>query len=140
MHKYNIKCRTYNQKLIFHLGDTIIETPSFPMLQMIPSIHRRSYYDMQCDAEMMQQLINQAITTLKTEYILRTNKLALMTNILTYVSTSSRKVSFSNKCFSHIIPRCFLFYSIDLIFIQNRASLSIQQTNYSGAIKITVRS
>ena len=32
---------------------------------------------MQCDAKMMQQLINQATTTLKTEYILRTYKLAV---------------------------------------------------------------
>ena len=45
------------------------------------AIHRRPYYDMQCDAEMMQQLINQATTTLKIEYILGT-KLALMTNVL----------------------------------------------------------
>ena len=41
-------------------------------------IHRRPYYGMQCNAEIMQQLINQATTTIKTEYILRTNKLALI--------------------------------------------------------------
>ena len=29
------------------------------------AIHRRPYYDMQCDAEMMQQLINQAQQLLK---------------------------------------------------------------------------
>ena len=58
------------------------------------TIHRRPYYGVQCDAEMMQQLINKATTTFKTEYILRTNKLALMTNVLIYVSTSSRKASF----------------------------------------------
>ena len=45
------------------------------------TIHHRLYYGMQCDAEMMQQLINKATTTLKTEYILGT-KLALMTNVL----------------------------------------------------------
>ena len=71
-------------------------------------IHHRPYYGMQCDAEMMQQLINKATTTLKIEYILRTNKLALMTKVVIYVSTSSRKVSFPNERFSYTIPRCFV--------------------------------
>ena len=63
------------------------------------AIHRCPYYGMQCDAEMMQQLINQATTTLKTEYILRTNKIDLMTNVLIYVSTSSRKGFISQQVF-----------------------------------------
>ena len=88
----------YNQKLVFHLGDTISKTTISPTTPDDSAIHRCPYYDMQCDAEMMQQLINKATTTLKTEYILRTNKLALMTNVLIYASTSSRKVSFPNKC------------------------------------------
>ena len=76
----------YNQKLVFHLcvlipGTIFFDTPDDS------TIHHRPYYDMQCDAEMMQQLINKATTTLKIEYILRTNKLALMTNVLIYIST-----------------------------------------------------
>ena len=51
----------YNQKLVFHLGDTII---IFFATSVISMIHRCSYYDMQCDAEMMQWLIN-TTTTLK---------------------------------------------------------------------------
>ena len=35
---------------------------------------------------MMQQIINKATTTLKIENIIWTNKLALMTNVLIYVS------------------------------------------------------
>ena len=119
MHKHNIKCRksrgcapglawvTYNKKLVFHLGDTISKSTISPATPDDSAIHRCPYYGMQCDAEMMQHLINKATTTLKTEYILQTNKLALMTNVLIYVSTSSKKVSFPNKCFSYTIPRCF---------------------------------
>ena len=76
---------TYNQKLVFHLGDTISKSTIYPATPDDSGILHRPYYGMQCDAEMMQQLINKATTTLKIEYILRTNKLALMTNILIYV-------------------------------------------------------
>ena len=107
----------YNQKLAFHLEDTISKSTISTATLDDSAIHHHPYYGMQCDAEMMQQLINKATTTLKTEYILRTNKLALMTNVLTYVSTSLRNMSFPNKCFSYTNPSCF--------FIQNRASLSI---------------
>jgi len=98
---------TYNQKLVFHLGDMISKSTISPATPDDSTIHHRPYYGMQCDAEMMQQLINKATITLKIEYILRTNKLALMTNVLIYVSTLSRKVSFSNKCFSYTIPKYF---------------------------------
>ena len=98
---------TYNQKLVFHLGDMTSKSTVSPATPNDSVIHHRPYYGMQYDAEMMQQLINKATTTLKIEYILRTNKLALMTNVLTYVSTSSRKVSFPNKCFSYTNPSCF---------------------------------
>ena len=105
----------YNLKLEFYLCNM---TPGtiFSATPVDSTIHHRPYYGMQCDAEMMQQLINKATTTLKTEHILRTNKLALMTNVLTYVSASSRKVSFPNKCFSYKIPRCFFipFYQFNL--------------------------
>ena len=97
----------YNQKLAFHLGDTISKITISPATPDDSAIHHRTGYGMQCDAEMMQQLINKATTTFKTEYILRTNKLALMTNVLIYVSTSSKKVSFPNKCFCYTITRCF---------------------------------
>ena len=128
MHKYNLKCRKsrgyapglawvkYNQKLAFYLHD-MIPGIIFSATPVDSTIHHRPYYGMQCDGEMMQQLIDQATTTLKTEHILRTNKLALMTNVLIYVSTSSRKMSLPNKCFSYTVSRCFLFHSIDLIFI-----------------------
>ena len=110
MHKHNIKLQKsrgyasglvwvkYNQKLAFHLCNM---TPGiiFSATLVDSSIHYRPYYGMQCDAEIMQQLINKATTTLKTEYILRTNKVALMTNVLIYVSTLLRKVLFPNKCF-----------------------------------------
>ena len=107
---------TYNQKLVFHLGDTISNSTISPATLDDSAIHHRPYYGMQCDAEMMQQLINKATITLKTEHILRTNKLALMTNVLIYVSTSSRKVSFPNKCFSYANPSCFVipFYRFNL--------------------------
>ena len=107
---------TYNQKLVFHLGDMISKSTISPATPDDSMIHRHRYYDMQCDAEMMQQLINKATTTLKTEHILRTNKLALMTNVLIYVPTSSRRVSFSNKCFSYTNPSCFVipFYRFNL--------------------------
>ena len=68
---------TYNQKLVFHLDDTISKSTISPATPNDSTIHHRPYYGMQCDAEMMQQLINKATTTLKTEYILQTNKLAL---------------------------------------------------------------
>ena len=91
MHEHNIKLQKsrgyapglvwvkYNQKLAFHLCNM---TPStiFSATPVDSTIHHRLYYGMQCDAEMMQQLINKATTTtFKTEYIIRTNKLALMT-------------------------------------------------------------
>ena len=85
----------------------------------MPSIRHHSYYDMQCNAEMMQQLINQATTTLKTEHILRTNKLALRINIIDKYVISQQVflvIKFQGVSLSH---------SIDLIFIRNRASLSI---------------
>ena len=93
MHKYNLKYKKsrgyapglawvkYNQKLAFHLRD-MIPGIIFSTTLVDSMIHHRPYYGMQCDAEMMQQLINKATTTLKTDYILRTNKLALMTNVL----------------------------------------------------------
>ena len=70
--------------------------------------------------QMMQQIIDKATTTLKTEYILRTNKLALMTNVLAYALILSRKVSFPNKCFCYKIPRCFFisFYQFNLYLKQ----------------------
>ena len=60
----------YNQKIAFHLGDTISKRTISPVTPDDSTIHRYSYYDMQCDAEMMQRLINKATTTLNTEYIL----------------------------------------------------------------------
>ena len=57
MHKYNLKCRKvegyapglayvrFNQRLVFHCGDTITKAPSFLLLQMtleaivVPIIH-----------------------------------------------------------------------------------------------------
>ena len=69
---------TYNQKLVFHLGDTISKSTISPATPNDSAIHRRPYYGMQCDAETMQQLINKATTTPNIGYILRTNKLALM--------------------------------------------------------------
>ena len=60
----------FNQKLAFHYGDTISKSTISPATPDDSAIHRRPYYGMQCDAEMMQQLINKATTTLKTEYIL----------------------------------------------------------------------
>ena len=72
----------YNQKLAFHLGDTISKSTISPATPDDSIIHRRSYYGMQCDADMMPQLINKATTTLKTEHILQTNKLTLMTKVL----------------------------------------------------------
>ena len=103
---------TYNQKLVFHLGDMISKSTISPATPDNSVIHHRPYYGMQYDAEMMQQLINQATTTLKTEYIQRTNKLALMTNVLIYVSTSSRKVSFPNKHFSYTNSKVFLYFTL----------------------------
>ena len=61
---------TYNQKLVFHLGDMISKSTISPATPDDSVIHRRPYYGMQCDEEMMQQLINKTTTTLKTEYIL----------------------------------------------------------------------
>ena len=133
MHKHNIKCRknrgyapglawvTYNQKSVFHLGDTISKSTISLATPDDSVIHRRPYYGMQCDVEMIQQLINKATTTLKIEYILRTNKLALMTNVLIYVLTSLRKVSFPNKCFSYTIPRCFFISFIWFNILKTRA-------------------
>ena len=105
----------YNQKLALHLRDKIPGT-TFSATPVDSTTHHRPYYCMQCDAEMMQQLINKATTTLKIEHILRTNKLTLMTNVLIYVPTSSRKMSFPKKCFSYTISRCFFipFYRFNL--------------------------
>ena len=86
-------------------------------------IHHRPYHGMQCDAEMMQQLINKATTTHKTEYIQRTNKLALMTNVLIYISTSSRKVSFPTSAIVIKFQGISLFHLFDLLYIQTRAHL-----------------
>ena len=57
----------YNQKLAFHLCNMTHGT-IFSATLVDSTIHHRPYYGMQCDAEMMQELINQATTTLKTEY------------------------------------------------------------------------
>ena len=59
----------YNQKLVFHLRDMIPGT-IFSAIPIDSMICHRPYYGMQCDAEMMQPLINKATTTLNTEYIL----------------------------------------------------------------------
>ena len=56
---------TYNQKLVFHLGDTISKSIISPTTPDDSAIHHRPYYGMQYDAEMIQQLINQTTTTLK---------------------------------------------------------------------------
>ena len=61
---------TYNQKLVFYLGDMISKSTISPATPDDSAIHHRPYYGMQCDVETMQQLINKATTTLKTEYIL----------------------------------------------------------------------
>ena len=90
---------TYNQKLVFHLGDTISKSTISPATPDDSTIHLHPYYGMQCDAEMMQQLINQATTTLKTEYILRTNKLALMTNVLVLLINIVKKGVISQQVF-----------------------------------------
>ena len=62
MHKYNLKCRKvgvyapglawvrFNQKLAFHHGDTISKSTISPATLDDFAIHRRPYYDMQCDA------------------------------------------------------------------------------------------
>ena len=60
----------FNQKLTFHHDNTITKSTISSATPNDSAIHRRPYYDMQCDAEMMQQLINKATTTLKTEHIL----------------------------------------------------------------------
>ena len=125
MHKHKLKCRIIEvihrglpekniTKLAIHHGDTIIKTPSFPIIQMTPwFIIIPIWYALM---QMMQQIINKATTTLKIEYRLRTNKLALMTNVQIYVSTSSRKVLSPNNYFSYTIPRCLfiLFYQFNL--------------------------
>ena len=59
----------YNQKLAFHLHGMIPGT-IFSSTPVDSTIHHHPYYGMQCDVEMMQQLINKATTTLKIEYIL----------------------------------------------------------------------
>ena len=48
----------YNQKLAFHLGNMISKSTISLATPDDSTIHRRPYYGMQCDVEMMQQLIN----------------------------------------------------------------------------------
>ena len=40
----------FNQKLAFHHGDTISKSTISPATPDDSTIHRRPYYDMQCDA------------------------------------------------------------------------------------------
>ena len=47
----------FNQKLAFHHGDTISKNTISLATLDDSVIHRRPYYDMQCDA--MQEVINQ---------------------------------------------------------------------------------
>ena len=91
-------------------------------------IHHRPYYGMQCDAEMMQRLINKATTTLKTEYILRTNKIALMTNVLIYVSHRRERCHFPTSVLVIKFQGVYLFHLFDLLYIQTRAHL-VTSTN-----------
>ena len=58
----------------------------------------------------------------KSDHASRANKIALT---LVYVSMLSNKVLLPNQCFSYTTQVVSLFHSIDLIIIQNRASLSI---------------
>ena len=135
MHKYNLKCRIiwlctgaclgkiYIKKLVSASSDhppsseykahCIIFRFSLILHFIRWSIIIPIWYALM---QMMQQIINKATTTLKTEYILRTNKPVLMTNVLIYVSTSSRKVLSPNKCLSYTIPRCLFipFYRFNL--------------------------
>ena len=58
-----------------------------------------------------------ATTTLKYDYAPQANELALMTNVLVYISTSSGKASFLEKYFRPTIPRCFGFLLIKFIYL-----------------------
>ena len=73
------------------------------------------------NAYMMQQLINKATTTLNTGYILLTNKLVLMTSY----EHHRERCHFPTSVLVIQFQGVSLFYSIDLIFIRNRALLSI---------------
>ena len=106
----------YNQRLALHHGDMITKAPSFFVSLVDSTIHRCSYYDIRgCNAE---NVINQRqLQLLKYDYAPQANELALMTNILVYVSMLSNKVLFFNKCFSSTIPRCFSILLIKYIFL-----------------------
>ena len=64
-----------------------------------------------------------ATATLKYDYAPQANKLALITNVLVNVSTSSSKALSLEKCFSPTIPRCFGFLLIKFIY-SNKSSFS----------------
>ena len=57
-----------------------------------------------------------ATTTLKYDYAPQANELALMTNVLVYISTSSSKALSPEKYSSLKIPRCFGILLIKYIF------------------------
>ena len=57
-----------------------------------------------------------ATATLKYDYALQANELALMTNVLGYVSALSSKALSPEKYFSSKILRCFGFLLIKFIY------------------------
>ena len=85
--------------------------------------------------QMMQQRINNATTTLKTEYILWTNKIALT---LVYVFMLSNKALLPHQCFSYTNPSCFFisFYRFNHYSKQSVPSklIIIELQNYSEYI------
>ena len=75
---------------------------------------------------------------LKYDNALQANELALMTNVLVYVSMSSSKALPPEKCFSSKIPRCFSILLIKYLFSNSGSFSYLSKTNYYGATKITV--
>jgi hypothetical protein len=79
-----------NQKLAFHIGDTIIKAPSFLLPLDGSMIHHRSYYDMR---ECNRRDVNNPRKSqpLKYDRASQADELALMTNTLGLVSMLSNR-------------------------------------------------
>ena len=75
--------------------------------------------------------------TLKYDYAPQANKLALITNVVVYVSTSSSKSCLRKNVLVLKSQGVSVFYWLNIYF-QTRAPLATLATNYYRATKITV--
>ena len=72
----------YNQKLAFHHGDMISKSTIPPATPDNSVIHRRPYYDMQCNEMQGYDQLTAIMARINTLYVSQVNELVLTTTVL----------------------------------------------------------